>query len=147
MPDSIAKTQTPARPQKRRSRFKWTNWLTAVGFLIPALVLFVFFELFSLLYNVYMGFHSWKGFGDPTFVGLANYVDIFTDKLFRGALTHNFIFMVVALFIMTVFGLFLAIILDSGFPYADFFRAFTTPHLRAAILIDFGLDLLLLDVK
>jgi len=123
MSDSIANTQTPTRPQTRWSRVKRANWLTAVGFLIPALVLFVFFELFSLLYNVYMGFHSWKGFGDPTFVGLANYVDIFTDKLFRGALTHNFIFMVVALFIMTVFGLFLAIILDSGFPYADFFRA------------------------
>lgn len=89
---------------------------------MPALVLFVFFELFSLLYNLYIGFHSWKGFGDPTFVGLANYVDIFTDKLFRGALTHNFIFMVVALVFMTGFGLFLAIVLDSGFPFAGFFR-------------------------
>jgi ABC-type sugar transport system permease subunit len=123
MPDSIAKTQTAAQPQKRRSGIKRTNWLTAFGFLIPALALFVFFELFSLLYNVYMGFHAWTGFGDPTFVGLANYVDIFTDKLFRGALTHNFIFMVVALVIMTGFGLFLALILDSGFPHAGVFRA------------------------
>lgn len=120
MTDSISLLQQQSKPRQRGA--KWVNWLTAYGFLIPALLLFVFFELFSLLYNIYIGFFSWKGFGEPTFVGLANYVDIFTDKLFISALTHNFIFMIVALVFMTGFGLFLAIILDSGFPFAGFFR-------------------------
>jgi len=119
MANLFAKLQASKRSKTGRT---WANRLTAFGFLLPALTIFIFFELFSIVYNVYMGFHSWTGFDQPRFVGLANYVDIFTDKLFRGALAHNLIFMVVALVIMTVFGLFLAIVLDSGMPGAGIFR-------------------------
>jgi raffinose/stachyose/melibiose transport system permease protein len=108
--------------QVGKRRAKWSSWATAYAFLLPALILFVFFELFSLIYNIYIGFHSWKGFGAPTFVGLDNYADLFSDKLFWGALGHNFIFMIVALFIMTILGLFLALVLDSGMPGAGVFR-------------------------
>jgi len=102
---------------------KLSSWLTAYAFLLPALALFVFFELYSLLYNFYIGFHDWNGFGEPEYVGLENYRYLAEDELFREALGHNVIFMIVALGVMAVFSLFLALVLDSGMPGAAMFRA------------------------
>ncbi len=109
-----------AKAGSRQSRLR--HWLTAYGFLLPALFLFVFFEFFSLLYNIYMGFHDWSGFGDPKYVGLDNYRYLADDELFWEALQHNAIFVVVALGVMAVLSLFIALLLDSGMPGAGIFR-------------------------
>ena len=115
-----------ARPAEKAStgsrEGRLRHWLTAYGFLLPALLLFVFFEFFSLLYNVYMGFHDWSGFGDPRYVGLDNYKYLANDELFWEALQHNVIFMIVALGVMVVLSLFIALLLDSGMPGAGIFR-------------------------
>lgn len=115
-----------ARPAEKAStgsrEGRLRHWLTAYGFLLPALLLFVFFEFFSLLYNVYMGFHDWSGFGDPKYVGLDNYKYLADDELFWEALQHNVIFMIVALGVMAVLSLFIALLLDSGMPGAGIFR-------------------------
>ena len=45
----------------------------------------------------YYGFFRWSGFGPATdFIGLQNYVTIFSDPIFQQALGHN-AFIVVAL--------------------------------------------------
>jgi raffinose/stachyose/melibiose transport system permease protein len=109
-----------AKPGHKKAR--WTSWLTAYGFLLLALLLFVFFELYSLGYNLYIGFHDWNGFGTPEYVGLNNYKYLADDELFWEAFKHNIIFMVVALAVMTVLSLFIALVLDSGMPGAGLFR-------------------------
>ena len=110
-------------PGRSRQSASIRTGLTAYTFLLPALSLFIFFELFSLIYNLYVGFHSWSGFGDPTFVGFDNYISLSDDSMFWKAFWNNMIFMAVALFIMTPLSLFIAIILDSEIPGASFFRA------------------------
>lgn len=99
------------------------RYATGFAFLAPAILLFGFFELFSLGYNFYISFHEWRGFGDPTFIGLRNYTDLASDPRFLGAVWNNVIFIGVALGIMTGLSLLFAIILDSGIPGAAFFRA------------------------
>lgn len=106
----------------RRNQRPLRHWLTAYGFLAPALVLFTLFELFSLIYNVYMGFFEWNGFKTPVFVGLGNYDYLFHDELFTNALGHNLIFVAVALLVMTSMAALLALLLDSGMPGAGLFR-------------------------
>lgn len=118
----MASAHSPLPGRSRQSGSIWTG-LTAYTFLLPALSLFIFFELFSLIYNFYVGFHSWSGFGDPKFVGFDNYISLSDDSMFWGAFWNNMIFMAVALFIMTPLSLFIAIILDSEIPGASFFRA------------------------
>ena len=54
------------KTQKKKARLQ--RWLTAYGFVLPALLLFVFFELFSLLYNIFISLHQWQGFGTPEFI-------------------------------------------------------------------------------
>jgi raffinose/stachyose/melibiose transport system permease protein len=109
-------------PNGQPPKLIWT-WLTAYTFLLPALALFIFFELFSLIYNVYVGFQSWSGFGTPKFIGLDNYTELLSDSMFWSAFSHNMIFMAVALVVMTPLSLFIAIVLDSEIPGAAFFRA------------------------
>jgi raffinose/stachyose/melibiose transport system permease protein len=120
MSDTALTRSALAHTGRRKTRYR--NWLTAYGFLLPALLLFVFFELYSLLYNIYIGFHKWSGFGDPEYVGLDNYKFLAEDELFWEALEHNAIFVIVALGIMAVLSLLLALVLDSGMPGAGLFR-------------------------
>lgn len=92
------------------------------SFVLPALLLYLVIELFPVLYNIYMSLQKWNGFGDPVFVGLDNYFNIFTNEIFIDALWHNAIFLFVALIIMLPFSFFVALILDSGIPGANLFR-------------------------
>lgn len=121
MSGTTISTASVVQPHRNWNR-KLRTWLTAYGFLLPALLLFVFLELYSLLYNVYMGFHEWSGFGDPEYVGLNNYRFLTEDELFWEALKHNVIFMIVALAVMSVLSLLIALVLDSGMPGAGLFR-------------------------
>ena len=120
--NSVAAVESASLTHRRR-RSRRQHALTGFAFLLPAALLFAFFELFSLAYNLYISFHEWRGFGDPRFVGLRNYADLLTDQAFLAALLNNVIFIAVALGVMTVMSLFFAIVLDSGIPGAGFFRA------------------------
>ena len=119
--------------KKKRSRFR--N-LVGYGFIFPALALFLILELFPIVYNLYISFHKWKGFGAPEFVGWENYAKLFSDDKFLDALGHNIIFMLVALGIMGVLSLIIALFLDSGMPGANIFRGlFFLPVITPMIVI------------
>ena len=123
MNQTIVETQgnrstVPTRRKERPLR----HWATAYTFLTPALLLFTLFELFSLVYNVYMGFFEWNGFKTPVFVGLENYDYLIHDDLFLNAIGHNLVFVLVALLVMTSVAVVLALLLDSGMPGAAIFR-------------------------
>ena len=97
--------------------------LTAAGFMLPALGMFLLIEVFAIPYNIYLGFHEWNGFRPPEWVGLSNYEVLFNDPLFWNAAKNNLIFIGASLTIMLGLALFLALILDSGIPGAGVFRA------------------------
>lgn len=52
---------------------------SALGFLAPALVLLLLFRLWPAALSVAESFRGWVGPGRTGFVGLANYIDLFTD--------------------------------------------------------------------
>jgi len=97
--------------------------LTAAGFMLPALGMFLLIEVFAIPYNIYLGFHEWNGFRTPEWVGIDNYNVLFNDPLFWNAAKNNLIFIVASLTVMLGLALFLALILDSGIPGAGVFRA------------------------
>lgn len=52
-------------------------------FLAPFFICFFLFNLFPILYSLYMSLLNWAGYNEKVFVGFQNFVDIFTkDKLF-----------------------------------------------------------------
>lgn len=75
--------------KKNRSIKKYSVFWPIV-FLAPFCIFFFVFNLFPILYSFYMSVLDWNGYSDKVFVGLTNYVNIFTkDTTFWSSLWNT----------------------------------------------------------
>jgi alpha-glucoside transport system permease protein len=82
---------------------------TAALFLAPALVIVCALVVYPIVHTFWMSLHSADG---SRFVGLANYLEMFTSPDTRRAITNNAIWVVVAPSVVTVLGLMFAVLTD-----------------------------------
>ena len=80
---------------------------------IPILALFVCFNTIPLIHGVIYSFTNFKGFGTYDFVGLRNYMDLFTDPRIGGSYLFTIKLAVVATILTNVISLILALGLNS----------------------------------
>ncbi|WP_082434596.1 carbohydrate ABC transporter permease [Devosia sp. A16] len=90
---------TTARPGGERgnllaTRLRTGDWPAAWLLLAPVLVLFGIAVVFPLIDTIRLSFFDIKGLAKPKFVGLGNYVKLFTDPAFRNTLLTTLIFTV-----------------------------------------------------
>jgi len=84
--------------------------------LTPYFVLYLAFGLFPILFSLVISFSKWDGITDMTFVGLSNYIRIFTnDSLFYQSLFNTFLVIVITIPAEIVLGLLLAVFLKDFF--------------------------------
>ncbi|MFJ8913133.1 carbohydrate ABC transporter permease [Amycolatopsis sp. NPDC102389] len=85
--------------------------------LLPALLFVVAVTQLPFLLTVFYSFQSWNLVrpGSRHFVGLRNYIDVFADSTFLGALLNTVVLTVVCVFVSLLLGLGLAILLDRKF--------------------------------
>jgi raffinose/stachyose/melibiose transport system permease protein len=82
-------------------------------FVAPALALFGLFVIVPIATAVQMSLFKWKGIGPLVdFVGLQNYVSVLSSEVFRGAVTHNLIIVVMSILIQLPLGLAIALLLN-----------------------------------
>ncbi|MGH3586247.1 MAG: carbohydrate ABC transporter permease, partial [Pseudonocardia sp.] len=67
-------------PRSARGSLTGRESRQALGFVSPALVGLALFTIVPVGLSVVMSFFEWPTFGDRTFVGLDNYVTLFTDS-------------------------------------------------------------------
>lgn len=95
--------------------------LMALLFVVPALIFCLLFDWYPTLDGVKMAFFDWNGYDEPRFVGLQNFVDLFTDdELFIKSLWNMLFFTVGAIVLMfpTIFAsIILFRIKNSGAKY------------------------------
>lgn len=92
-------------------------------FLTPAIVILLIFIGLSVLFDFYLSFHKVNLFtGDYTFVGLQNYMRVFTDEVARKGLMNTLSFSVVVVPLQTLFALIIASVLNSKIRGKYFFR-------------------------
>ncbi|WP_055688825.1 carbohydrate ABC transporter permease [Streptomyces prasinus] len=104
----------PTSDAHGRRRRRARHWLTAVGFQVPALVLFGVLVLLPILFAVYAAFFRWGGFGMPSdFVGGDNFVRLFQDPVFLGDLWRCFLLVALSLVLQLPFALALAVALNQ----------------------------------
>lgn len=71
------------------------QWPTAVLFLSPTLVIVTTFVVFPILFSFYLSFQEWNMFTtERSFVGLDNYVRMFSDAEFWQVLGHTAVYTV-----------------------------------------------------
>ncbi|WP_370932071.1 carbohydrate ABC transporter permease [Amycolatopsis sp. cg13] len=100
--------------------------------LLPALIFVIAVTQIPFLLTVFYSFQSWNLVrpGSRHFVGFRNYVDVFTDATFLGALLNTVVLTVVCVFLSLLLGLGLAVLLDRKFFGRGFVRTLLiTPFL------------------
>lgn len=106
-------------------------------FVAPFFIAFAIFQLYPILYSLYLSFTTWDGFGTPQYVGLDNYSRVFGDYLFTKALENTFIIWLVSIIPQLILALSLALILQQKFIKGKhFFRAiFYFPNIVTPVSI------------
>lgn len=91
--------------EKRLSR-------TGIMFVLPFCLLYAIFQLFPIIYSLGLSFYSWNGIGDKVFVGLDNYVKIFTrDPYFFKSIGNVLIIMAGYLPLTLILGFLIAVLM------------------------------------
>lgn len=99
---------------KRKGRRKW-SYREKTGFLLvtPAILGFMLFCAVPLVYSAYLSFTDWNIFNKPNFVGLKNYVKIFTsDYLFKESMKATFSFALGSTVCSTIYAFLIALLLS-----------------------------------
>src|SRR5215472_4406461 len=125
--DSSAIPRTSASCAPTRLRRGHLHRREAVsGFLMaaPWMIGFVLFTAGPMLAAVYLGMTQWDIVTTPVFVGLQNYVSMFTDDdLFPQSLKVTVTYTLMSVPLHVVFGFILAALLNAKAPFQNLFRA------------------------
>ncbi|MBN2049142.1 MAG: sugar ABC transporter permease [Spirochaetales bacterium] len=114
---------------------------TAYLCLIPSIIGLVFITYLPLLSVFILGFFKFgKGAPTPVFVGLENYIRLFTsDPYFLDSIRVTVYFSVLAVIGSLIYSLFLAMLLNRKIPARGFFRAvFYLPYVLPAMAVYIG---------
>jgi len=99
------KLNTPTASRKR----KWGPRMWPYLFALPFVVTYAAFQLYPVLYSFILSLYDWNGISDRVFVGLDNYIQLWTkDKLFIKSITNTLIMMLMFIPITLILGLALA---------------------------------------
>jgi len=93
-------------------------------FLAPWLIGFMLITLGPMLYSLYLSFTDYSLLADPNWVGLDNYVNMFTnDPKYLESVRVTLVYVFVSVPLQLAFALLLAIILNRGLRALSFYRS------------------------
>ena len=116
-------TPTGQIRQKRQPK-SMSNTMAAFFFLMPNLIGFLAFTAIPVAMSLVMSFFDWPIVGEKTFVGLGNYVQLFTtDPLFKKIMGNTFFYVVLYVVCNMLIALLLAVWLTSKIKQVYFFRS------------------------
>ena len=106
-------------------------------FLFPALFSYIIVVVFPTVYSLFLSFCDWNGLGAKKFVGLKNYIQLFTsDSVFYTALRNNIIWIILTICLTVLLALLLALVLNRSFRGRIVYRAiFYFPYMLSWIIV------------
>ncbi len=109
------------------------------AFLLPALLIYSLILLVPILDSMRLSFYSGSGLVPNEFVGLANYVKIFTDPSFServwGAFSNTFVFFLIVTLLQNILGFFLALAVTRAIKGAAFIRKLSFLPTTLSVLV------------
>ena len=103
-------------PQSRTKKGRKRIAEKAVPYLMiaPAMIIVGVFMIYPIVYMIYLGFFDWDMLSDKVFVGLDNYITMFTDKEFWQVVGNTFTFMIMMVPPCLIISLLLAVYLKKN---------------------------------
>ena len=112
--------------------------ITFLCITIPILGLFVCFNTIPLIRGVIYSFTNFKGFGSYDWVGMRNYIDLFSDARVGKSYLFTFKLAVVTTIVVNVISLILALALNGKIRAKSFFRgAYFLPNILGALVVGY----------
>lgn len=88
------------------------NKIQPLYFVFPAFLIYLLTVIIPIIWSVGYSFFSWNGISDMKFVGLNNYIRMFSDHTFKGAVVNNLKFVLMGSVYQLLAGLLLAVLLS-----------------------------------
>ena len=109
--------------KKREMSMKLKNSLIGYSFILPNFLGFAIFILVPVVFTLVLSVMKWDGFNAMQFIGLDNFKDIFTDRVFKAAFWKTITYVICTVAITLVAALGLAMALNTKIKGRDAFRA------------------------
>lgn len=116
----------------------YSNKLTIFLFVLPAFLLFALILVAPIFMSGYYSFFDWNGFGKKTFIGIENYIELFTSNSigFMKALGNALLLALLSVVVQLPLALGLALLLGKGRKgERGFLSIYFTPVLISTVVI------------
>jgi len=120
---------SPGQPLIKPKSSWWRRWgeetMAAYLFLLPSLVIFIVFTFFPAIYSVVVSFFRWNMPMEPVFVGIENYIYLFSDAIEAPIFWKSFIntfYFALGVPINLFISLMIALLLNRRLPGVGIFR-------------------------
>jgi len=133
---------TPARPRRfaafRLGKLERRNLMWGLLFISPWVVGFFALTVYPILYTIFLAVTRYSGFGEPTFVGLANFQRMAADPLFTKAAYNTIYYTLLAVPIGVVVATGLALAMNQRLREVAIYRAiFYLPSILPLFALSF----------
>lgn len=120
--------------EKAKKQKRISSLLKGILFLLPSIVLFSVFVFYPLFKTMYLSFFLTDAKGATTvFVGLENYLNMFSDPIFLKSFKNTFLFVIYTVPVTVVISLFLAVISNEKLKGIGFFRTVYTSTMGISV--------------
>jgi len=131
--DGPGSTRQARRPSRRSMKSKTREAIAAYTFLTPWILGLILLTLGPMLYSLYLSFTHYDLLSDPRWVGLENYVKMFTDPRYLKSVAVTLVYVVVSVPLLLVVSMLLALLLNRNMKFLTGYRAlFYVPSLMGA---------------
>ena len=108
---------------KRLSSRPFNNKFRGMIYISPWLIGFAAFQFYPLLASLYYSFTDFNMLSKPNFIGLKNYIDIFTsDTSFMDSVKATFKYVIAVVPCKIIFALVMAVLLNAKLKTMNFYR-------------------------
>ena len=107
-------------------------------FVLPTLLAFIIGFIWPFIWGIYLSFQRFTTVSKTTFVGLQNYINVFSDETFLHAFGFTAAFTVVSTVLINVCAFAIALVLTRGIRGTNIFRTvYFMPNLIGGILLGY----------
>jgi ABC-type sugar transport system permease subunit len=107
----------------------------ALLYVLPAALLVIAFFISSVIYTFVISFTNWDGLTKAHWVGLKNYLEVFSDVTYVTSLKNTFIWVVVSLILPVGLGLLLSVLLQKIKGQRFFKNLFYMPYAMSLTVV------------
>ncbi len=113
------------------------NKRTILIFILPALTVYLAIVLAPIINSLFYSFFSWNIVGDKKYIGLKNFIQLFTmDDIFKLSLKNTFLLITVSMAVQTPLAILLALSLTGRLPGKRYFKTvFFMPNIMSSVAV------------